>query len=174
MIIKILIALFLPLFLWAHSLSATAAYEDGELFIEAYFSDGSPCHKCSFTLKKSNEIIYSGKLDDKGFIEEKVQLKAPFTIYVDGGMGHQGVVSIEALEEDLTENEIIENNETKQFTSIDEATIRSIVRGELNKQNTKIEAMIEKNKSTLEKMLVGLGYILGIFGIWQLFVRKKQ
>ena len=87
-------------------------------------------------------------------------------------MGHWADVSIEGNE--MGEESEVVNSTNATINSIDETKIRQIIRSELNKQNSKIEIMIEKNKSNLEKMLVGLGYILGIFGLWQLVLRKKE
>lgn len=168
---KILLAILTPLFLLAHSLSVTASYEDNELFIESFFGDGNPCKECPFEVKKGEEKIFESKLDSQGAFENSFEAKPPFDIHINGGMGHWADVRIDGSEM-LEESEAINSDTT--INSIDETKIRQIIRSELNKQNSKIEVMIEKNKSNFEKMLVGLGYILGIFGLWQLFVKPKK
>lgn len=169
---KILLALITPLFLLAHSLSVTASYEDKELFIESFFGDGNPCKECPFEVKKGEKKIFKAKLDVQGAFEDSFEAKPPFDIHIDGGMGHWADVKIDGTE--MVEESETLNRDNATMNSIDETKIRQIIRSELNKQNSKIEVMIEKNKSNLEKMLVGLGYILGIFGLWQLFVKRKE
>lgn len=169
---KILIFFLLPIFIYAHSLSVTASYEDGELFIESFYGDGNPCKECEFSIKKEEKEQFKGNLDSEGVFEDMVKLETPFDVHVDGGMGHWADVTIEGNEMGV-ESDVI-NSTNMTMNSIDETKIRQIIRSELNKQNTKIESIIEKNKSNTEKMLMGLGYILGIFGLWQLFARKKE
>lgn len=169
---RILLVFLLPVLMFAHSLSVTASYEDGELFIESFYGDGSPCKNCEFTVKHKQKEVYKGKLDNEGVFENPVKLQTPFDVHMDGGMGHWADVKIEGNE--MGEKSLVPESTNATVNSIDETKIREIIRAELNKQNAKIESMIEKNKSNTEKMLVGLGYILGIFGLWQLFGRKKE
>jgi len=169
---RFLVFFLLPIFIYAHSLSVTSSYEDEELFIESFFGDGNPCKGCTFTITKQDNEIYKGKLDKEGVYEEAVKLETPFDVHIDGGMGHWADVAIEGNEMD--EKPKVINNVNTTLSGIDETKIRQIIRSELNKQNTKLESIIERNKPNTEKMLVGLGYILGIFGLWQLFARKKE
>ena len=169
---KILILFLLPIMMFSHSLSVTASYEDGELFVESFFGDGNPCKECPFSVKKAQKEVFTGKLDDAGVFEDTIELKPPFDVHIDGGMGHWADVKIEGNE--MGEKPDTMSSDTTTMNSIDETKIRQIIRSELNKQNTKIESMIERNKSNTEKMLVGLGYILGIFGLWQLFMRRPK
>ena len=169
---KALVFFLFPIFIYAHSVSVTASYENKELFIESFYGDGNPCKGCVFRVKKENIELYKGKLDDEGVFEQIVKLETPFNIHINGGMGHWADVVVEGNE--MGEEPKMSNSTNTMNNSIDEIKIRQIIRSELNKQNTKIESLIEKNKSTTEKMLVGLGYILGIFGLWQLMLRKKE
>jgi len=167
-----LMTLFVPMVMLAHSLSVTSSYEDGELFIESFFGDGNPCKGCTFKIKNGQKEVFTNKLGDDGSFEQSVELKTPFDVHVNGGMGHWADLTIDGDEmEDKSESM---NSSNATMNSIDETKIRQIIRSELNKQNTKIETMIAKNKSNLEKMLVGLGYILGIFGLWQLLAQRLQ
>jgi len=169
---KVVILFLFPIFIYAHSLSVTASYEDRELFIESFYGDGNPCKGCVFRVKKDNEEVFKGNLDNEGVFEQEVKLSTPFDVHINGGMGHWADVIIEGNE--MGEESEITKSTNTMINSIDETKIRQIIRSELNKQNTKIESLIEKNKSNTEKMLIGLGYILGIFGLWQLFIRKKE
>lgn len=169
---RALIIFLLPIFIYAHSLSVTSSYENNELFIESFFGDGNPCKGCNFVVKKDEKELYKGSLDNEGVFEDEVKLETPFDVHVNGGMGHWADVSIEGNE--MGEESEVVNSTNATMNSIDETKIRQIIRSELNKQNSKIEIMIEKNKSNTEKMLIGLGYILGIFGLWQLVLRKKE
>jgi len=169
---RVIILFLLPIFIYAHSLSVTASYENKELFIESFYGDGNPCKGCFFRVKKDDKKVFQGNLDHEGVFEQEVKLTAPFDVHINGGMGHWADVIIEGNE--MGEESDVTNSTNTMMNSIDETKIRQIIRSELNKQNTKIESLIEKNKSNTEKMLIGLGYILGIFGLWQLFARKKE
>jgi len=169
---KVVILFLLPIFIYAHSLSVTASYENKELFIESFYGDGNPCKGCVFRVKKDKKEVFKGNLDNEGVFEQEVELSTPFDVHINGGMGHWADVIIEGNE--MGEETDVTNSTNTTMNSIDETKIRQIIRSELNKQNTKIESLIEKNKSNTEKMLIGLGYILGIFGLWQLFIRKKE
>jgi len=169
---RILMIFLLPVFIYAHSLSVTSSYENNELFIESFYGDGNPCKGCEFVVKKGEKEFYKGNLDNEGVFEEAVKLETPFDVHIDGGMGHWADVKIEGNE--MGEESDVADSTNNTMNSIDETKIRQIIRSELNKQNTKIEGLISKHKSNLEKILVGLGYILGIFGLWQLMLRKKE
>ncbi len=169
---KILILFLAPLFMFAHSLSVTSSYEDGELFIESFYGDGNPCRECTFTVTNGETEVYKNKLDNDGVFEKPVELKTPFSVHIDGGMGHWADVKIEG--DEMGSKEESADTSTAATGTIDEGKLREIIRSELTKQNSKIQVMVQKNRSNLEKMLVGLGYILGIFGLWQLFARRKQ
>lgn len=169
---KILLAFFTPLIMLAHSLSVTASYDEGELFIESFFGDGTPCKDCKFDVKKDEKELFKSTLDSEGVFEDSVELKPPFNVHIDGGMGHWADVKIDGTE--MQEESVVAGSSSATMSSIDETKIRQIIRSELNKQNGKIESMIKKNESNLEKMLVGLGYILGIFGLWQLFMHRQK
>jgi len=175
---RILIVFLLPIFMFAHSLSVTASYEDGELYVESMFGNGDSCKNCPFSIKHNGNEIHKGTLDKNGLFEGMVKLKTPFDVKVDGGMGHSADVSIDGNEFGEKQEADNSNNSTSSINttinSIDETKIRQIIKSELNKQNAKIQVMIEKNKSMTEQMLVGLGYILGIFGLWQLFARRQE
>jgi len=168
---KFLITFFIPIFIFAHSLSVTASYEEEELFIESFFGDGNPCKDCFFEIIKNDNEIYSNKLGNDGVFEQNIKLLPPFEVIIDGGMGHSADVKVDGNE--ITKETVTSQNSTT-MQNIDESKIREIIRSELIKQNSKIEVMIEKNKSNFEKMIVGLGYILGIFGLWQLFIRNQE
>ena len=169
---KILLIFFTPIIMLAHSLSVTASYEDGELFIESFFGDGTPCKECSFDVKKDEKELFKSVLDNEGVFEDSIELTPPFDVHIDGGMGHWADVKIDGTE--MQTQSYSTNSTNVTMNNIDEAKIRQIIRIELNKQNGKIESMIKKNESNLEKMLVGLGYILGIFGLWQLFMHRQE
>ena len=171
---KILLLLLFSTILFAHTLSVNAVYEDGELYIESMFGNGDACKGCGFVVKHNEKEILKGVLDSSGSYEQKVTLKAPFRVYVDGGMGHQADLQIDASDIEQTIKEQPTATTKQPLTQIDEESLRKIIKSELNKQNVKIKTMIEKNRSTTEQMIMGLGYILGIFGLWQLFARKYQ
>ena len=126
---KILTLFLLPIFVYAHSLSVTSSYESQELFIESFYGNGNPCKGCKFDVKKENKELFKGTLDDDGIFEQTVKLQAPFTVHIDGGMGHWADVEIEGNE--MGEKPDITNDTNAAMNSIDETKIRQIIRSEL-------------------------------------------
>lgn len=140
---KIILVLLLPLSIFAHKLVVSAAYEDGELFVESFFSNAKPCVECGFSIEHKGKEIFEAKLDKGGTFEQNVDLQTPFILNVDGGIGHLAKVEIEGNEFD-TKEEKVEDDLATSVSSISDKQIKKIVRTELNKQTQKIETLLEE------------------------------
>jgi hypothetical protein len=57
-------------------------------------------------------------------------------------------------------------------TSVNSEALRTIIRQELAKQTAEIQTAIDAGRTQTDKIIAGIGYLLGIFGLFMLF-RKK-
>jgi len=154
----------------AHKLNILGFAENDTLSINAYFADGSPCQECAFQVIGSDGKVFAeGKLDRKGEFFKAGKTPAEMTVIVDAGAGHRG-------EEKITSASTAEDSsvqaEQSQSAPVDDANLRQIIRQELSKQTAELKAEMDKGKSRLDKIIAGIGYILGIFGI-AVLVRKR-
>lgn len=150
---------------YAHKLNILAVSENGALTITAYFADGAVCKNCAFSVTdKFGKTVEEGKLDEEGSFIKTGTFPDEMKIVVDAGLGHMAEETIRAT------GDVDFNEGVAEVT--DDYDIRKIIRQELSKQTTEIRAELDKNKSKLDMIIAGIGYILGIFGIITL-LRKK-
>ncbi|QAR32184.1 hypothetical protein EP073_01855 [Geovibrio thiophilus] len=154
----------------AHRLNVLAVYEGGTLNITSYFGDGTYCKSCAYTVTGTDgHVLFKGTLSENGEAVLSGELPSSFFVNVDAGMGHFAKAEVTA--EPLTENsETSEKTET--LPTVDEDALRSMIRQELGKQTVEIQAAIDKGRTNTDKIIAGIGYLFGIFGLFMLF-RKK-
>ncbi|WP_051906399.1 MULTISPECIES: hypothetical protein [unclassified Sulfurospirillum] len=74
---------------WAHKINLFAYDEAGQLYVQSYFTQSSPCKQCVVKLLDANQkelLVFN--TDDEGKASVKLP-SAEFTIIVEAGMGHQ-------------------------------------------------------------------------------------
>ena len=170
----IFLFLIIPVTIYAHKLNIFAYYEDGKINIESFFSDGTPCKDCSVKILDNNgKILYSGKLNEKGEITVNKKLTSNVKITVNASMGHVGNFDLKIGSVKNIKNHEVKPVKLNSFNKDVLPEIRKIVKDELAKQLKPIImqlAKIDGNKT--EKIISGIGYILGIFGLITLIKRK--
>ncbi|MDD6055731.1 MAG: hypothetical protein PUB96_04180 [Helicobacteraceae bacterium] len=80
---------------FSHGLKIFATDDGDNLQIKSYFSAKSPCKNCEVLLMLDNEILRSGRTNDKGEAALKLPEVAKFDIVVDASLGHKGRVLYE-------------------------------------------------------------------------------
>lgn len=98
----------------AHSLKIFAKEEDGKIAIKSYFYGGSPCKNCQVELLGDEQVLLSGKTDDRGLASFALPSKKDFIIKVYAGSGHFKEIPY-ALK---AENSVISNNASLESESI--------------------------------------------------------
>ena len=172
----ILIFLFLisSTLLFSHKLSIFAYYEDGKLNIESFYSDGTPCKNCDFTIyNDKGKKILSGKLDEKGEKIIPMKLNSNIKIDVNASMGHFASFKLKIQPTNKKIEKVSNINKNPSPTNISMNELRKIIDEELEKQLRPIIlelAKIEGNK--VEKIVSAFGYIFGILGLIAIFKRK--
>ncbi len=169
------ILFLMPVYLFSHKLNIFAYYEDSKLNVESFFSDGTQCKNCDVKVfDEKNNLIFSGKLDNKGQITINKKLNNNVVIKVIASMGHENKFLLKLKKNKKSKKEIVEKKTNSISTKISEEKFKKIIREELEKQLRPIILLLAKiqgNKT--EKIISGIGYILGIFGLIMLFKRKK-
>ncbi|MCD8491068.1 MAG: hypothetical protein LRY50_06700 [Geovibrio sp.] len=156
---------------YAHKLNVLAIYEGGTLNITSYFADGTYCKNCGFTITDANgSEIYNGSLSEGGEATLTDTLPESFTVTVNAGMGHSAKAEVHAETADNNEQDTAP--ESSSTAAFDEDALRTIIRQELGKQTVEIQAAIDSGRSNSDRIISGVGYLFGIFGLFMLF-RKK-
>jgi hypothetical protein len=73
-----------------HALFAQCKVQGEHLIVEAYYDDDMPAQEAKIeVVDASNNVIASGKTDDKGVFRTKRPPAGKYTVRVDAGAGHQ-------------------------------------------------------------------------------------
>lgn len=148
----------------AHKLNIMASAENGTLSINSFYPDGRACSECAYTVTDSyGKIVAEGKLDKNGSLFKTGEYGDDLTVTVDAGFGHLAQEQITPVAtDDLNEGVISGEGED----------IRKVIRQELARQTAEIKTEMTKGRSNADKIIAGIGYILGIFGLI-VILRKK-
>jgi len=179
----------------AHKVNLFAYAEDGMVYTESYFSDGKKVIDSTVEVfdAKSNKLLFSGKTDNNGEFSFKIPEAAGLRIVLTASMGHKN----EYL---LSENEVRDalgavRPSEKSLPEIAEEEKRQVppkvtTQGFDSELETIIEHVVEKKtapimnklikieeqmqKPSLQEILGGVGYILGLMGIGIYFKYKSK
>lgn len=164
MIRLLILLMFISSAAHAHKLNIMASSENGTLSVTSYFPDGKACGGCVFNVTDNfGNTVAEGKLDANGSFFKDGEFPEELTVTVDAGLGHMAQEKIRAVEtEDLSEG----------VAPAESEDIRKLIRQELAKQTVEIKAELSKGRSNVDRIIAGIGYILGIFGLIVL-LRKK-
>ncbi len=99
---RFVILVFFVSFSFAHKLNVFVDYENGSLFVNSYFANGSPCKNCSLkVLSLDGVIITEAKTNDDGDYYKKMPLRE-VEVVVDAGGGHSAREVFKRDEENIT------------------------------------------------------------------------
>ncbi len=175
-LVLLLVLLFLPFSgVKAHRLNIFAYYEDGEINIESFFSDGTPCRNCRFSIvDEKGNVLKQGVLDDKGQAIVQMSLKKGMYIRVNASMGHLATFHLNpgALPETSTKGE----NGTEDIKlGITKEELREIIRKEMQDQLRPIIMELARLKEDrFPKIVAAFGYIVGVFGFLALLKSRGR
>lgn len=185
-LIGLVLLIFLSSTVLAHKVNLFAYAEDGMVYTESYFSDGKKVMNSTvevFDVKK-NKLLLTGKTDNNGEFSFRIPQATALRIVLTASMGHKndyllsedevrdalGMVS--ASEKSLPESVEREKKETppKSMTQIYDSRLEFLIEQAVEKKIApimrkliKIEKQIQK--PSLQEILGGIGYILGLMGI---------
>lgn len=148
---------------YAHKLNIMAEVKEDSMTVNAFFADGKPCQDCALSVSDNfGKTVIEGRLDSDGAFFQSGSFPDDVIVTVDAGLGH---MATEKLSKTVTEN-------INEGTASSGEDVRQIVRQEMAKQTAELKAEIAKSRSNIDKIIAGIGYILGIFGLI-ILLRKK-
>ncbi len=180
----------------AHKIRVFAYENDGSIVAEAKFSSGRPAKKVEIkVLAENQDTLISGVTDNNGeyrFSAEVIRENTAgnLTITVNDGSGHRGTWELEKadylgektthLHSSLSKPRHSEENQTNIKTPavpINYSAIERIVEKTVAREIAPIKQLLTEQKQdtiTLQEILGGLGYILGLAGIAAYYSSKKS
>ena len=167
----------------AHKVNIFAYVEGDTVYSESYFANGGSCINTKVEVydMKGNKLL-EGKTDENGKFSFKAPVKESMKLVVNDGLGHRNefVLSEEELagkniSADSPEQEANpqESSETVTGNNVD---IKKIIDSSLDEKLQPVLsrlARLEEKKTSLTEILGGLGYIIGLMGIY-LYYKSKQ
>lgn len=188
LITAVLLLVMQPHLARAHKVSLFVFQENGAVYTEAYFVDGTPCRNAVITATDADgTVVAEGLTDDEGLFSFPCGLESDLTIAVRASMGHGSEILLPAAEPEAREGLSTEEDSTGSATkgvstaggspSLDEAAVMRIVEDRIRPVRDSVRD-IQKNqgKPTVGKIIGGLGWIIGLAGayLWGAARRKNR
>jgi len=182
----------------AHRVLVFAFAEGDTIHTESKFVPSTPVRRGQVQVlePKTGQILLTGKTDDKGKFSFKIPAaaaaqKLDLKIVVEAAMGHKGEWLLKA------ENYLTGVKPEKAATpagpapaatpapaapatkaaAVDRQMLEEIVNQALERQLAPVKEMLTEltlHRTSLTDILGGIGYILGIFGLWAYFLSKRK
>jgi nickel transport protein len=156
---------------WAHGVSIHAHDEGGRIHAESYYMDGRPCGGCQVKVieKTTGNLILSGKTDSRGIYVFNAPDVHGISLELIDNTGHKARYALH----------IDEQHHASPPPSVkDEETLREIERAVEDKVAPLREEISRLRKKAerpgLTEVLGGMGYIIGLFGLWALMRSGKK
>ncbi len=177
----VLAALLLPLFLpgavQAHKVNLFTYYEDGFVFIESYFPDGTACRNSRILARdESGAVVAEGVTDNDGLFSFPFENAGVLNISLNAGDGHGAETTLK-IEEKIREAPVEPVAEFPPQTAdiandlkipaADEEALGRIVEEKIAPlQQSVREIRMRLEKPGLDKVMGGLGWIVGLAGAY--------
>ncbi len=175
-----------PTLCLAHRISVFAYQEGSQIHVEGFFSDGTPTKQARVDVYgEKGKKIFSKQTNEKGaltFNAPKNQKK--LKIVLTASMGHRAETTFELNQKDQSTSPTHEDSESPKpatqlakVQGISERTLRSIVREEVNRATQPIMKTLarqEAEKVSFRDIVGGIGWIMGLMGIWMMMKSRKK
>jgi len=177
-------------FALAHKVNLFAYAEDGMVYTESYFSDGRKVVNSTIEVfdVKNNTLLLTGKTDNNGEFSFGIPQAIGLRIVLTASMGHKNEYllseeevrvalgkekpAVETLKESVRkEKEELAPEYDRRLETIVEEVVENKT-APIMKKLTKIEEQMQK--PSLQEILGGVGYILGLMGIGIYFKVKSK
>ncbi len=201
----ILLAIYLlPTVAYAHKVSVYAYAEDGKVFAEGYFSDGTRTRNSLIEVfdAKTGEKLLKGKTDNEGKFSFNIPKATSLKLVLHASMGHRNDYTLSAKEVKeamgLRESGVrSQKSEVRKQTEerssrlsksatpmtiasgVSSAEIETIVERIMDRKLQPVITILLKLKENSEKpglteILGGIGYIIGLMGIAMYFKSRRR
>ncbi len=181
----LLVCLYCP-FSQAHKIRIFAWEEDGIIKTETQFSGGRVAKNAAITVNNgNNKELLSGATDDQGIFNFTIPQAAKenrfdLNIVVNSGDGHKNSWHLSAADylqgKDLPPPQKTTNERNSPVCVVDEEQLTRIIQSTLEKQLAPVKRSLaeqQDKKPSIQDILGGLGYIIGLAGITAYFKSKN-
>lgn len=187
----------LPTIAYAHKVSIYAYAEDGMVFSEGYFADGTRSRNSLIEVidTKTGKKLLEGKTDNDGKFSFKIPKATSLKLILHASMGHQNDYTLDEEElreamgvskaedrEQITESSPRLPEPTSPLSATSEVSsseIEAIVGKAIDSKLQPVIRMLLKLQENSEKpgiteILGGIGYIMGLMGIVMYFKSRGK
>ncbi len=179
----------LPTIAYAHKVSIYGYAEDGMVFSEGYFADGTRSRNSLIEVidAKTGKKLFEGKTDGNGKFSFKIPKAASLKLILHASMGHQNdyTLSEEEVREAMgiqesgvkgqkTESSSESTTPLPAVSGVSSSEIEAIVGKAMDRKLQPVIRMLLKLQENSEnpgitEILGGIGYIIGFMGIVMYF-----
>ncbi|MCS7203978.1 MAG: hypothetical protein NZ809_05990 [Thermodesulfovibrio sp.] len=165
---------------YAHKVNTYAYREGNKISGECYFVDGSPCKNSKVEVyDEKGKKIFETVTDEKGQYSFLTEQRGQLKLVIFAGEGHTAIYKLEAVTEKRKEGITKRENQLKQKTSTKEDEIKQIVDEVIDTKIQGLRGEIADLRKKLDRVYLrdiigGIGYIVGVWGLIMLFLRKRH
>jgi len=169
---------------WAHKMVVFATVQGKTIHGDVYYQDGSPAQRVAVSvLGPTGDTVGTATTDAEGKFTYPPQSRFPHKFVVDGGFGHRAeyTVPVDELPADRLEDPAgSPPSEPSQGGGSEFAEAsRSDLAAEIQALNRQIIALREdlgkwKTALRMQDVMGGVGYILGILGVFSYFLAGRR
>ncbi len=181
----VLFLLCLPPFSYAHRVSVFAYQEGNTITVEGFFSDGTPTRHATIEVFDPNgKKIFSGKTNEKGTLSFKAPAASPLKIVLVASMGHRAETVFRMKNAGKatgkTKGEVtgaVPPETTQGAAAISEARLKAIVHDEVSQAIQPVMRALarqEAKRISFADIIGGIGWIMGLMGIWMMLKARKK
>ena len=191
-LLLIVVTLLFPIVASAHRISVFAYQEGNKIRIEGFFSDGTPTKQAAVEVyDASGKKLYSGRTNEKGTLAfDMPKAEGKLKIVLIASMGHRaetifklkkaGAGTVSDSQSAGVAEKMVQPKPAafpEKAAGISEQEIRSIVRDEVAKAIQPVMRALAKQeaeKVSFSDIVGGIGWILGLMGIWMMMKVRKR
>ena len=173
----VLLGLVLPAPALAHKVNVFAYAEDGVVHTESYFNDGTPCQGSRITVYgEGGQVVAEGTTDAEGMFSFPIDRPQDLRIVLEATMGHKNETRLSAAEIGGGEPPAAaEASETPAAQAqapqvdpkaLEEAVDRALARRLKPIRETLMRLERAQEKPSVATVLGGIGFILGLAGMY--------
>jgi nickel transport protein len=173
------VSCLLPALSYAHKVNVYGYAEDGKVFVEGYFVDGSRTKNSLVEIfdAETGEKLLEGKTDDKGTFSFKIPKLTSLKLVLTASMGHKNDYTISR--EEVAEAMGGETTEAKEEKIVRAEELEKVVERVMERELKPIKNMLLQIQEVsarpgITEVFGGIGYIIGLMGIVLYFKSKSR
>jgi nickel transport protein len=174
---------------YAHRVNIFTQTQGEKVICQCFYNDGKPVRGQSIQVKTlDGTVIAEGKTDDEGMFSFSPNIHEDLKVILNAGMGHVAETIVKQQDLPKIEKKPV-TQKTKQPVStvkkntvpependVDEAKMREVIEQVIEeKLQPVIETLQQQQRSySLTTIIGGIGYIVGIFGLFMFWKSRKR